>query len=41
FSFITPPQTGLDVPYTFGLIGDLGQSFDSNTTLSHYELSPK
>ncbi|KAL9296059.1 hypothetical protein ACSQ67_021955 [Phaseolus vulgaris] len=41
FSFITPPQIGLDVPYTFGLIGDLGQSFDSNTTLSHYELSPK
>ncbi|KAL9296062.1 hypothetical protein ACSQ67_021958 [Phaseolus vulgaris] len=41
FSFITPPQIGPDVPYTFGLIGDVGQSFDSNTTLSHYELSPK
>ncbi|CAN6439362.1 unnamed protein product [Victoria cruziana] len=37
FSFKTPPKVGPDVPYTFGLIGDLGQSFDSNTTLSHYE----
>jgi acid phosphatase type 7 len=41
FWFITPPEIGPDVPYTFGLIGDLGQSFDSNRTLSHYELNPK
>ncbi|GAB2291778.1 Purple acid phosphatase 10, variant 2 [Dionaea muscipula] len=40
FWFITPPQTGPDVPYTFGLIGDLGQSYDSNTTLTHYEENP-
>ncbi|KAJ4792449.1 Purple acid phosphatase [Rhynchospora pubera] len=37
FWFKTPPQEGPDVPYTFGLIGDLGQSYDSNMTLSHYE----
>ncbi|KAL2329346.1 hypothetical protein Fmac_022773 [Flemingia macrophylla] len=41
FWFITPPEIGPDVPYTFGLIGDLGQSFDSNKTLSHYELNPR
>ncbi|PNY12404.1 purple acid phosphatase [Trifolium pratense] len=41
FWFITPPEIGPDVPYTFGLIGDLGQSYDSNTTLSHYELNPR
>ncbi|XAR72785.1 Acid phosphatase [Bertholletia excelsa] len=40
FWFMTPPEVGLDVPYTFGLIGDLGQSFDSNVTLTHYELNP-
>ncbi|GLT42831.1 hypothetical protein SLA2020_168120 [Shorea laevis] len=40
FWFITPPEVGPDVPYTFGLIGDLGQTFDSNVTLTHYELSP-
>ncbi|CAK9142057.1 unnamed protein product [Ilex paraguariensis] len=40
FWFITPPQVGPDVPYTFGLMGDLGQSYDSNTTLTHYELNP-
>ncbi|KAJ3696101.1 hypothetical protein LUZ60_001478 [Juncus effusus] len=37
FWFKTPPQVGPDVPYTFGLIGDLGQTYDSNRTLSHYE----
>ncbi|KAF6154019.1 hypothetical protein GIB67_026673 [Kingdonia uniflora] len=37
FWFTTPPSIGPDVPYTFGLIGDLGQSYDSNITLSHYE----
>ncbi|GMP44843.1 hypothetical protein CsSME_00013604 [Camellia sinensis var. sinensis] len=40
FWFITPPKVGPDVPYTFGLIGDLGQTYDSNTTLTHYELNP-
>ncbi|XP_074557303.1 purple acid phosphatase 2-like isoform X1 [Curcuma longa] len=41
FWFTTPPKVGLDVPYTFGLIGDLGQSYDSNITLTHYESNPK
>ncbi|XP_031127283.1 purple acid phosphatase 2-like [Ipomoea triloba] len=41
FWFITPPEVGPDVPYTFGLIGDLGQSFDSNRTLTHYERNPR
>ncbi|XP_047327789.1 purple acid phosphatase 2-like [Impatiens glandulifera] len=40
FWFTTPPQVGPDVPYTFGLIGDLGQSFDSNMTITHYEHNP-
>lgn len=40
FWFVTPPKVGPDVPYTFGLIGDLGQSFDSNSTLTHYESNP-
>ncbi|CAH9114740.1 unnamed protein product [Cuscuta epithymum] len=40
FWFMTPPEVGPDVPYTFGLIGDLGQSFDSNKTLAHYESNP-
>ncbi|WKA10211.1 hypothetical protein VitviT2T_027793 [Vitis vinifera] len=39
FWFVTPPRAGPDVPYTFGLIGDLGQTYDSNRTLTHYELS--
>ncbi|RRT77993.1 hypothetical protein B296_00000300 [Ensete ventricosum] len=41
FWFTTPPEVGPDVPYTFGLIGDLGQSHDSNVTLTHYESNPK
>ncbi|MQL90060.1 hypothetical protein Taro_022641 [Colocasia esculenta] len=41
FWFTTPPKSGPDVPYTFGLIGDLGQSFDSNRTLAHYESNPR
>ncbi|KAJ4754527.1 Purple acid phosphatase [Rhynchospora pubera] len=41
FWFKTPPEVGPDVPYTFGIIGDLGQTYDSNTTLSHYESNPK
>ncbi|GAV73341.1 Metallophos domain-containing protein/Metallophos_C domain-containing protein [Cephalotus follicularis] len=40
FQFVTPPEVGPDVPYTFGLIGDLGQTYDSNRTLTHYELNP-
>ncbi|XP_065848149.1 purple acid phosphatase 2-like [Euphorbia lathyris] len=40
FWFRTPPRPGPDVPYTFGLIGDLGQTRDSNRTLAHYELNP-
>ncbi|CAN1255821.1 Purple acid phosphatase 2 [Linum perenne] len=40
FHFTTPPPIGPDVPYTFGLIGDLGQTFDSNITLTHYENNP-
>ncbi|CAL1384100.1 unnamed protein product [Linum trigynum] len=36
FWFTTPPKPGPDVPYTFGLIGDLGQTYDSNTTVDHY-----
>ncbi|KAM0953568.1 putative Acid phosphatase [Dioscorea sansibarensis] len=40
FSFTTPPEVGPDVPYTFGLIGDLGQTYDSNQTLEHYHSNP-
>ncbi|KAM7272174.1 hypothetical protein ACFE04_026837 [Oxalis oulophora] len=40
FWFVTPPAVGPDVPYTFGLIGDLGQTYDSNKTLTHYEFNP-
>lgn len=40
FWFITPPKVGPDAPYTFGLIGDLGQTYDSNRTLTHYEMNP-
>ncbi|KAE9593496.1 hypothetical protein Lal_00028830 [Lupinus albus] len=41
FWFTTPPPVGPDVPYTFGLIGDLGQTFDSNQTLTHYQHNPR
>ncbi|KAK4274811.1 hypothetical protein QN277_017983 [Acacia crassicarpa] len=40
FWFKTPPPVGPDVPYTFGVIGDLGQTYDSNITLTHYEKNP-
>ncbi|XP_058110449.1 purple acid phosphatase 2-like [Magnolia sinica] len=40
FSFTTPPKAGPDVPYTFGVIGDLGQTFDSNQTLENYLSHP-
>ncbi|KAH8964065.1 hypothetical protein BDL97_04G044600 [Sphagnum fallax] len=39
FWFTTPPGIGPDIAYTFGLIGDLGQSYDSVTTLEHYAQS--
>ncbi|KAL6993494.1 Purple acid phosphatase 25 [Sarracenia purpurea var. burkii] len=41
FSFTTPPKVGPDVPYTFGIMGDLGQTYDSNQTLEHYVSNPK
>ena len=37
FWFTTPPAPGPDVPLRLGLIGDLGQTADSNSTLAHYE----
>ncbi|KAF5949073.1 hypothetical protein HYC85_015030 [Camellia sinensis] len=40
FSFTTPLKPGPDVPYTFGVIGDLGQTADSNRTLEHYMSNP-
>ncbi|EPS60634.1 hypothetical protein M569_14168, partial [Genlisea aurea] len=40
FWFTTPPAVGPDVPYTFGLIGDLGQTFNSNKTLTQYQENP-
>ncbi|OMO96002.1 hypothetical protein COLO4_15561 [Corchorus olitorius] len=36
FWFQTPPSVGPDVPYTFGIIGDLGQTYNSLSTLEHY-----
>ncbi|XP_057459499.1 purple acid phosphatase 5-like [Actinidia eriantha] len=41
FSFTTPPKVGPDVPYTFGVMGDLGQTYASNQTLEHYVSNPK
>ncbi|KAK4757219.1 hypothetical protein SAY87_007346 [Trapa incisa] len=41
FWFVTPPAVGPDAPYTFGLMGDLGQTYDSNSTLAHYEQNPQ
>ncbi|CAN0906507.1 Purple acid phosphatase 2 [Linum grandiflorum] len=41
FYFTTPPKPGPDVPYTFGLIGDLGQTPDSNRTIDHYLSNPR
>ncbi|MCO5562362.1 hypothetical protein L7F22_015988 [Adiantum nelumboides] len=39
FWFITPPKPGPDVAYTFGVIGDLGQTYDSQKTFQHYKMS--
>ncbi|CAN8328010.1 unnamed protein product [Cochlearia groenlandica] len=41
FNFTTPPPVGPDVPYTFGIMGDLGQTYASNETLYHYMSNPK
>ncbi|XP_066372086.1 phosphoenolpyruvate phosphatase-like isoform X2 [Miscanthus floridulus] len=37
FWFETPPAIDPDASYTFGIIGDLGQTFNSLSTLQHYE----
>ncbi|XP_038712544.1 bifunctional purple acid phosphatase 26-like isoform X2 [Tripterygium wilfordii] len=36
FWFLTPPKIGPDTPYSFGIIGDLGQTYNSLSTLEHY-----
>ncbi|GAV60536.1 Metallophos domain-containing protein/Metallophos_C domain-containing protein [Cephalotus follicularis] len=36
FWFQTPPKIDADAPYTFGIIGDLGQTYNSLSTLEHY-----
>ncbi|XVE71518.1 hypothetical protein DITRI_Ditri10aG0157200 [Diplodiscus trichospermus] len=36
FWFQTPPMIGPDVPYKLGIIGDLGQTYNSLSTLEHY-----
>ncbi|KAK9947495.1 hypothetical protein M0R45_003118 [Rubus argutus] len=36
FWFITPPKINPDASYKFGIIGDLGQTFNSLSTLEHY-----
>lgn len=36
FWFQTPPKIGPDVPYKFGIIGDLGQTYNSLSTVEHY-----
>ncbi|XP_030482054.2 bifunctional purple acid phosphatase 26 [Cannabis sativa] len=36
FWFVTPPKIDPDAPYTFGIIGDLGQTYNSFSTLEHY-----
>lgn len=36
FSFSTPPEIAPDAPYTFGIIGDMGQTFHSLSTFKHY-----
>ncbi|KAJ3687836.1 hypothetical protein LUZ61_017000 [Rhynchospora tenuis] len=40
FYFKTPPLPNSDASYTFGLIGDFGQTYDSNSTLTHYKANP-
>ncbi|KAJ6408109.1 hypothetical protein OIU84_011420 [Salix udensis] len=36
FWFQTPPKINPDTPYKFGIIGDLGQTYNSLSTLEHY-----
>ncbi|KAJ4709073.1 Purple acid phosphatase [Melia azedarach] len=36
FWFQTPPKVDPDASYKFGIIGDLGQTFNSLSTLEHY-----
>ncbi|KDP30232.1 hypothetical protein JCGZ_17014 [Jatropha curcas] len=36
FWFETPPIINPDVPYKFGIIGDLGQTYNSLSTLEHF-----
>lgn len=36
FWFLTPPEVDPDAPYIFGIIGDLGQTYDSQRTFQHY-----
>ncbi|KAJ7569040.1 hypothetical protein O6H91_01G059000 [Diphasiastrum complanatum] len=36
FLFTTPPPVAPDSPYIFGVIGDLGQTYDSLKTFQHY-----
>ncbi|RAL44181.1 hypothetical protein DM860_016427 [Cuscuta australis] len=36
FWFVTPPKIDPDASYKFGIIGDLGQTFNSLSTLEHY-----
>ncbi|KAM6553321.1 hypothetical protein CsatB_014083 [Cannabis sativa] len=36
FWFETPPELNPDTPYVFGIIGDLGQTYNSLSTLEHY-----
>ncbi|XP_027920027.1 bifunctional purple acid phosphatase 26-like isoform X1 [Vigna unguiculata] len=36
FWFETPPKVDPDASYKFGIIGDLGQTFNSLSTLEHY-----
>lgn len=40
FWFFTPPKIDPDAAYTFGIIGDLGQTFHSLSTFEHYLKSP-
>lgn len=37
FWFQTPPEVSPDSAYTFGMIGDLGQTLHSHSTLQHYK----
>ncbi|XP_050212903.1 bifunctional purple acid phosphatase 26-like [Mercurialis annua] len=36
FWFQTPPMISPDTPYKFGIIGDLGQTYNSLSTLEHF-----